>query len=289
MRPGLTTAPFITSLRVLQLFVWCSLPLLPLFASVQAQTSAQASAEAATLLQQSLAAQIHGAAVTDVVATGVITRQHLGTVETGTASLSAVGGGATQAVFDLPSGKVTETWSLSNNQAIISGTGPKGSSTQLAGGSILMPSPTWFAPILHPAFAHGPAVTVFLKGQEKRNGVNVQHVIAWQTPAQDSSVPAPILRQQTQSDIYLDPMTLLPVSMIFEVRPYNPAGATKPLSIRARPAPEEVRYSDYQTVQGRRVPFNISAYLGRTKLFEIQLSSVVFNTGIVISSSANGN
>ena len=156
-----------------------------------------------------------------------------------------------------------------------------------------MPTAAWFSPALSTSLLSGPGYANSYVGQETRNGATVQHLSVWQAPAQNGqmtgqmSAPMPALaaRQQTQSEIYLDSATALPVSMVFQIRPYHKPGAP-PLSIRARPAPEEVRFSNYQNVQGRKVPFRIQLFLGQgaqaQQIMDITISSATLNSGATI-------
>ena len=161
-----------------------------------------------------------------------------------------------------------------------------------------MPTAAWFSPALSTSLLSGPGYANSYVGQETRNGATVQHLSVWQAPAQNGqtsgqmsapsgamTMPAMAARQQTQSEIYLDPSTSLPVSMVFQIRPYHKPGAP-PLSIRARPAPEEVRFLNYQNVQGRKVPFRIQLFLGQgaqaQQIMDISISSATLNSGATI-------
>jgi hypothetical protein len=109
----------------------------------------------------------------------------------------------------------------------------------------------------------------------------------WQaTPQNGALAPAFLAKQQPQSELYLDPATSLPASMVFQIRPYHKPG-TPPLSIRARPAPEEVRFSDYRSVQGRTLPFHIQLFLGQgpqqQQIMDITIASVALNKGATIA------
>ena len=271
---------------------------LALAASAKAQQASSSSLEsppaAGSLLAQSLAAQTSGAATMDITLSGTVTFIHGAQTESGPMTLTALAAGTTKVEFDLPSGTRTEVL-LSNpgGMAVITGSGPNGASTQLAGGSVAMPTAAWFSPALSTSLLSGPGYASSYIGDETRNGASVHHLSVWQTPAANSpmsaemSAPMPAIaaRQQTQSEIYLDPATSLPVSMVFQIRPYHKPGAP-PLSIRARPAPEEVRFSNYQNVQGRKVPFHIQLFLGQgaqaQQIMDISISSATLNSGATI-------
>ncbi|MGH9572021.1 MAG: hypothetical protein ACRD40_00610 [Candidatus Acidiferrales bacterium] len=258
--------------------------LLALTAAASAQSSPTASTQASDLLQQSLAAQTGGVPLADITLSGNVTFIHGTQTESGPMTLTALAVGTTRVEFDLPSGTRAEVWSKTKSVPVTSGTGPNASGTEPAGGSLAMPSPSWFSPALLTPLLSGTGYANSYIGSEMRNGAAVQHLSVWQTAGQGRPMPALAARQQTQSDIYLDPATFLPVSMVFQIRPHPQPG--KPLSIRARPAPEEVRFSDYREFQGRRMPFHIQLFLGppphQQEIMDLTISSAALNTGATI-------
>ena len=148
-----------------------------------------------------------------------------------------------------------------------------------------MPSPAWFSPVVLTSLFDGTGYTNSYVASETRNGAPVQHLSVWQTAGQNHPMSGLAAKEQTQSEIYLDPATYLPVSMVFQVRPHPQQG--KPLSIRARPAPEEVRFSDYREFQGRRIPFHVQLFLGpsphQQQIMDLSISSAALNTNVTIA------
>lgn len=256
--------------------------------AVSARAQQPPAPSAASLLSQSLAAQTGGAATTDITLTGTVTFIHGTQTESGPMTVTALATGTTKVEFDLPSGTRTEVWSSSaSGAAAITGSGPNGSSTQPAGGSVAMPSPAWFSPALLMPLVSGQNYTSSYIGPETLNGAAVQHLSVWQNPPSGSPTPIAMARRQTSSEIYLNSSTNLPSSMVFQVRPYHKPG-TPPLSIRAIPAPEEVRFSNYQTIQGRLVPLHIQLFLGppsqnQQQIMDLIISSATLNSGATIA------
>lgn len=247
----------------------------------QSTPTAGTASQAATLLQKSLAAQTGGQATTDTTLSGTVTFLMGSNTESGTLTLTALDTGATEAAFVMPTRSDTEIWSDAKGVATVTGTGSYGTVTEPAGESLGMPYPAWFSPSLLTALVSGSGYASSYAGPETRNGASVDHVVVWQAPAQGSSAPAAPLADGRRGDIYLDPSTFLPVSAVFQVWPYHPPG--KPLSIRATPVPEEVRYSDYQSVDGRAVPLHIQVFLPGKQILDVLISSVEFNTGATIT------
>ena len=110
------------------------------------------------LLGQSMAARVPAAltkaetllapsgVARDVTLAGTVTLYRAGQPETGTVTLTAVQGGATQVQWAVPSGAITEQWTPGAQGDTLTGRGAKGLVTQPAGASILMPVWAWFAP-----------------------------------------------------------------------------------------------------------------------------------------------
>jgi hypothetical protein len=88
--------------------------------------------------------------------------------------------------------------------------------------------------------------------------------------------------------VYLDPSSLLPVGMTFNVHPYDPKNPDRPLlPYRGNTFDclEEVRFTDYRQIDGRMVAFHIQTKNktgSKDIVMDIQLSSVSFNTGATI-------
>jgi hypothetical protein len=255
-------------------------------AVASSQSASSGSSQAAYFLQQSLVAQTGGAAIADLTINGTVSFIRGTHTETGPMTLTAVSVGTSEVIFRLPSGTRTEVWSTSTGTPMITGSGPNGSSSEQAGASVAMPSPAWFSPALLTGIVSGNAYSDWYIGRENWNGQSAQHVAAWQASLQDVAGPPPSAQTPSRGDLYLNSATGLPISMVFRVRPSVPPGSSRPLSIRARPVDEEVRYSEYHVVQGRNIPFLIQLFLGEApnqiQIMELSVSSVAINTGVAI-------
>jgi hypothetical protein len=113
-------------------------------------------------------------------------------------------------------------------------------------------------------------------GLETRNGISVEHIAVWQMPI--NTLPASsvaYVKQQSQYDIYLDPSTWLPVAMTFS-RQFDPASPNQflaPAQTSTADVLEEVRYSNYQQVQGVPIAFHLQVLFQGTLFSDIQISS----------------
>jgi hypothetical protein len=91
------------------------------------------------------------------------------------------------------------------------------------------------------------------------------------TQLQPVGLPAEMMAsmaKRSATDIGLDPTTMLPAVLAYEVHPDN--GASIPISI-------EAHYSNYQDVNGVKIPFLIQRYVNNSLQLEISLTSAQVN------------
>lgn len=271
------------------LFLIC--PLVP--ASLSAQQSASASStsgpqssQAASLLQQSLAALTGGVQVTDVTLTGTSTVASATGGQSGSITLTATAIGQEQLTFEAPDGTHSDTRDFSNGRRAGTFSGPDASGNTPPQ-SLPGIHPAWFFPAF--IMATGSSSANFAQsdlGQETRNGAAVRHVAIWQQPSGAAAPFQASLQRFTQQDLYLDPVSSLPVAMTFRIRafnPKNPDAPFRPIPTAPVEAEEEVRYSDYRQVQGVPVAFHIQIFVQGALADDIQISSATINTGATIA------
>jgi hypothetical protein len=290
--------------RALLLYLCCLIP-----ASLSAQQSASTgttsgpqTSQAASILQQALAAQTGGAPVTDVTMTGSVTVTRtfntpagiavpsLGSgVDSGTISYVATASGQGQSTVTLTSGMQTEIRDISSGSPILYEAGTDGVTHAITTQSAFSPHPAWFYPalIVSAGLSSSNYASTYI-GQESWNGSAAQHVAIWLLPSASPSV-ARFPQRITQHDVFLDPTSLLPVAMTFTVHPYdpvNPNGTILPLRGDSVDGLEQVTFSDYRKVQGRAAAFHIHTSLqvgAATIITDTQLTSVSFDTGATIT------
>jgi hypothetical protein len=73
---------------------------------------------------------------------------------------------------------------------------------------------------------------------------------------------------RSTADLGLDPATLLPAVLTYSIRPDN--GAPIPIAV-------EIHYSNYQTINGVKIPFTIQRYINGSLQLEIAVSSAQVN------------
>jgi len=256
-------------------------------------TGAPTTVQAASIIGQSLTALNGGLPVSDVTMKGAYTVTDAQGTQSGTITLVATASGQGQSTVNLPSGSYTETRSISSSSAGMIETGPDGVPHAISTQTALSPNPAWFYPALVLASASSPNYASSYVGQETLDGETVHHLAVWWLPAGSSGPPSPTLtrfwQQATQHDIYLNVSSLLPVSMTFLLHPYDPNNPGKPLVTYRGSSLDgtvELRFSDYQQVQGRLVALHIHSTLKAGARFvtsDIQVSSVAFNTGATVA------
>ncbi len=267
-------------------------------ASLSAQ-STSSSAPAATsdpqavaLLQSALSALTGTASVSDVTLTGTAQRIVGSDDETGTASLEATSVGDSLMNLSFPSGNRSE---IRNHAGLpLPGSLPLG--IPAAATQAVQPIGAWSGPdgVLHGMANHNamtdaawffPAATltrilssqsyVFsYVGPETLNGRSVTHVQVSQPLPASAKAPqrtATLMQHLSQMDLYLDPATLLPVGLAFNVHPDNNALIDIPI---------EILFSGYQTVNGVQVPFQVQRYLNSGLVLDLQFSSASLNSGL---------
>jgi hypothetical protein len=215
---------------------------------------------------------------TNVVLTGTATAG--GT--SGSISLTAATNGQSQIQLQLPSGSETETRSVSRFWRSGTWTDSNGAAHHVPVQDLTGPHPAWFYPsfILMSGLGSPDYVSSDL-GVETRNGVSVEHIAVWQRPI--NSLPASsvaYVQQQTQYDIYLDPSTWLPVAITF-TRQFDSASPSQflaPAQTSGAGVVEEVRYSNYQQVQGIPIAFHVQVFFQSALFSDIQISSANFNS-----------
>jgi hypothetical protein len=247
----------------------------------------KANAQGASLLQQSLAAVGAESPATDVTLTGNITVFIPGgSTDTGTIVMVARGDAQAEVTMKMATGTRSEVRTISpDGVAAEMRTGPDGTVAHNRVRSLLSPHPAWFFPQFVMGSQPQSGLASSFIGPETRAGVAVNHVQVWQLPSSSSlysSVPPGIVHTETQYELYLDPATSLPVAMVYYVQPDYPKSPRVVNVHRDTRAQVEMRFSNYQRVEGIPVAYHIQAFIQGRQIYDIQLSSATFNTGPVI-------
>jgi hypothetical protein len=263
-------------------------------------TSGPQTPQAASILQQSLAAMTGGAPINDVTMTGTVTANTGNATQAGTVTLVATAAGQSQITTVLPSGSGVTTQNYAANPRTSTSTGLNGTTQDTAPEDLMGPHPAWYCPALLVGAIAPQTYAASYVGQETLNGSAVQHISYWPqataTPAspfltagqQVLTGPGPSAQPQIgQQELFVDSSSLLPRELIIRIRGYrsavnstDPKNPTIPVLVD-----EHVQFSDYRQVQGRMVACHIQVSFGPVLVMDIQLSALSFNTGATIAAN----
>lgn len=258
------------SLKRLAFFIAFFVFAQPVLAQQSATPNPQSSPQAVTLLQQSLAALTGGKSIADITLAGTARRIAGSDDESGTATLRALAGTGARLDLSLSSGPRTELRNVSGPEPAGSWSGPDAVSHAISGHN-LFTDPGWFpAFAISSALSAPNAVSTYI-GPETRDGQSVIHITASQQFPTLSGHSASLTQHLTQTEIFLDPTTNLPVALAFNTHPDNDAGLDIPV---------ETRFSDYRSINGTQIPFHVQKFLNNTLLLDLQFQSATLNSGL---------
>jgi hypothetical protein len=287
------------SLKCVLLFFLASL-------SVSAQQSAPGNAstspaandpQTVALIQRSLAALTGGVPVSDVTLAGTARRIAGSDDETGTATVTAMPGGYSKLSLSFPSGPRVEIRNPAGSP--LPDSAPAG---MLPANPPLQPVGAWSGSdgVLHGVATHNvvtdatwffPAFTLanILSGnhllsaidQETLDGQSVLHISALQQFTQVAGKDASangvvnLLQHLSQLDIYIDPVTSLPVAFAFNTHPDGDALIDIPV---------RVQFSGYQVLSGAQVPLHVQKFINNGLALDLTFSNPSLNSGLGASS-----
>jgi len=241
--------------------------------AMQAQQSpppAPRDAQAVLVLQRSLAALAGTSTINDVTLTGTATRIAGSENESGTVTLKATAVGQGRVDLSLPSGQRSEVIDISQASPVGSWSGPDGDWHPIAAHN-LFGDPSWFFPtfLIHRVLS-APNYAVSPMDTETNDGVAVEHLTIYQ----QSGLPtqqAALIQGLSQIDIYLNSSTLLPVGVSFNTHADTNALVNIPV---------EIKFSNYQVVQGASVPYHIQKYIQNGLALDVTVTGVQVNSGL---------
>lgn len=235
----------------------------------QGQSPPQSDPQALAFAAQSISAMTGGTAISDATLTGSVT-WNVGSSDTGTATLKALGTGESRMDLTFKAGTRTEVRDAQTGISLGQWINPDNTSGSFAFQNCQTDA-AWFFPPLG-SLAAVPNVVLSYIGQETRNGETVQHIQAYVYQTNPSVGFSP--QQLSAMDFYLDAMTYLPVAVAFNAHPDD--GSTANILT-------EVDFSNYQVVGGVLVPMHIQRYLQGNLLLDLTVATATFNTGLPLS------
>jgi len=246
----------------------------PVLIGILAFSSGAVAQESATpavsSLRASLAALLSRTAIEDVTLTGTAHVIAGSSDDNVPATLKALVDGSARVDLGFSSGTTSE--------AIIAGTpGPTGNWISSDGKQHalvphnMMTDTAWFFPAFAISrMATNPAITVVFVDQAD----SMMHLQAYRKDSGTPPASGPNLQHLTQMDLYLDANTLLPAKLKYNIHPDQNAAIDIPVP---------VEYSDYKTVNGVLLPHHLQKYLNNSLMQDIQIQTVIFNSGLTDS------
>lgn len=234
-------------------------------------TPAPRDAQAVTVLQRSLSALVGTTNLSDVTLNANANYTAGSDEETGSATLKATAIGQGRVDLSLSNGSRTEVIDASQPAATGSWCGIDGTwHTTVAHN--LYTDPTWF----FPAFLISRALSISSYAispmdAETQNAVAVEHVRIYQQQAEPTAELTTLIQGLSQIDLYFNPSTLLPMSITFNAHADNNALLNIPI---------QVRFSNYQVVQGVSVPYHVQKYIQNGLALDVTVTGVQINTGL---------
>jgi len=240
---------------------------------LHAQSPTSSSPQAVALAIQALSALVGTTTVTDATLTGTVIRTAGSDVDTGTVTLKVLGTSESRLDMSLSNGTRSEIRNSSSGSPQGFWVAPD-SSVHLMANHNTLTYAAWFFPALSVLSQASNSSLLFTYiGQETRNGETVQHIRAAQNVS-SSADPSGLIQSLSTEDIYLDATSLLPVALIFNAHPDNNALANIPV---------EVDFSNYQVVNGVKIPFRVQQYFNGTLFLDVTVQSAVLNSGLTDS------
>ena len=246
--------------------------------SIQGQQSTSSApapkdAQAVSVLQKSLAVQLGATTVSDVTLSANANWIAGSDNETGSATLKATAVGQSRVDLTLSGGQRSEV--IDASQAVLTGSwcGPDGVWHATVAHN-LFSDPTWFLPafLINRALSTS-SYAISPMDAETQDGIAVEHIQIYQQPSSSDSA-ASLLQRLSQIDIYLNASTLLPVSISFNTHADNDALLNIPI---------QIKFSNYQAVQGIAVPYHVQKYIQNGLALDLTVSNVQVNSGLSAS------
>jgi hypothetical protein len=240
-------------------------------ASSGTTTTGSTGTSATTLLNQLSTAFSGGNVVHQVQLSGNAS-WHVGDInDTGTAALSAATSGSAQLqLFLSSSGSRTEQQSGQGMSLACTWSGADGVAHPIDPGNCWRPV-TWISPplSLQPSLLPSYLGAVDLgSGTVGLSTTTYRHLQCQLVlPGLTGTLAGDIMRRST-ADLGLDPTSFLPAVLSYSIRPDN--GAPIPIAI-------EIRYANYQAINGVQIPFTIQRYVNGSLQLEITISSAQVN------------
>lgn len=220
------------------------------------------------ILRASLSAQSGTAPVRDAILNGTAKYTRGSDEETVPFEFKATSSGGSRTDIHLPGGAAIEIHKASPSGK--SGSWSRGAGTKHSiSGHNLIGDPTWYLPVLVvERFLTDKGAIVSYLGNEE----GLAHFQSVSKPVPGIPLKAAShLQHLSQVDLYLDPKTLFPLRLKFNLHPDDNSTIDIPVS---------VEYSEYKAANGVTSPSRIQKYVNNCLALDAQVQSATFNSGL---------
>lgn len=217
-----------------------------------------------TWAMQAMAALTGGNQVTSVTESGSVTRTLGNDQETGNVSLQSTGVMISQMTISTSAGNRSETRSWSSGMPSGQWTGLDGQQHPMSQHNCWTDA-VWFFPALSLLSDYSDPTLVFNDlGQVQYSGGYAEHIQTYRSIAGLPPEEQQVMQHFSTVDYYLDSQSALPVAMRFFLHGDHGALFDVPVS---------VVFSQYQSVSGIQVPFQVIQLLNGSPLLQITVTS----------------
>jgi hypothetical protein len=184
--------------------------------------------------------------------------------QNGTAQLQTKLDGSSDVQLNLGQASRTETQTAIGTSRTCQWSDASGTSHGITGANCFVAMP-WFAPSLFTQGLSLSSLVIQTDNGEVTDGTSTLHQISYQLNliGQDSASTAQRVQASTVTVLY-NPQTFLPASLEYKIHPDG--DDLKALDVR-------VVFSNYQSVSGVMLPFQIERYINRTLQLKLDVSS----------------
>jgi hypothetical protein len=200
-----------------------------------------------------------------------VTRTAGSDVETGSATLEALGGVDSRVNLALTNGQQSEITNQSTDSPGCQWSGTDARVHAMPSQNCWVPA-SWFFPALALAQAlNDPSIAITYAGQENRNGRAVQHIHlsrVFSSSYADAATVA-LLEHLATADAYLDASNFLPVALQFNIHPDNNAGLDIPV---------EIQYGNFESIGGVLLPAHIEKLINGSLFLDFNVTGAATNT-----------
>jgi hypothetical protein len=221
--------------------------------------------QAISLAAQSFAALTQGTTVSDVTLFGTATWIVGGDNFAGPVTLKALGATQSRADLNLNGFQRSEIRTVNNGIPAIGWIDASG--THNGAEHNCYTEAAWSFPALWSLWnTSDPTLTATFLGLTTYNSLSAQHLHFIRTYGTDA-----LLNGLSATDVFLDPTTALPLAITFQAHPDTNALSNLPV---------EVRFANYQNVNGVMVPFRIQKLQNGSLMLDVTVQSATINSGL---------